>query len=294
MNIPEIIKQFAGVITESTIFLAGIMLFGRWLLTTSLGRDALVNSVPRRNNMRSFIPFIPLFIWFGAISISMSIAGWILTDLPNWQKAFVNNLILCLSSILTMAVIIYLADTHFARRLKGFGLDLKTIPRDFFAAIVTLLTIWPLLVLMIMLTIFFGKLILGQDFEMQYHQELELITAYRQLPLRILIVIATTVIAPVLEELLFRGMFQTMIRSFLLGLQSRHSSCPPRQSAWLSIVITAFLFATIHQQAGHWPTIFILGMSLGYAYEKSGSLFRPIFIHSLFNATSIITVLLKP
>jgi len=47
----------------------------------------------------------------------------------------------------------------------------------------------------------------------------------------------------------------------------------------------------IHADAGHWPALLVLSMSMGYAYEKSGSLFRPIFIHSIFNATSIIATL---
>jgi membrane protease YdiL (CAAX protease family) len=32
-------------------------------------------------------------------------------------------------------------------------------------------------------------------------------------------------------------------------------------------------------------------MCLGYAYEKSGSLFRPIFIHAFFNAITIVFVM---
>jgi membrane protease YdiL (CAAX protease family) len=51
------------------------------------------------------------------------------------------------------------------------------------------------------------------------------------------------------------------------------------------------MFAVMHADAGHWPALLALSMSMGYSYEKSGSLFRPIFIHSLFNAASIIAVL---
>jgi len=47
----------------------------------------------------------------------------------------------------------------------------------------------------------------------------------------------------------------------------------------------------VHMDMAHWPALFVLSLSLGYAYEKSGSLFRPIFIHSLFNAATIAAVL---
>ena len=280
MNVPEIIKQLVSYITDIDfiICLAGILLFGGWLLKTSLGRKALSDSVPRRNNIPPYLPFVPLFIWFGAISLAISAAEKLLPGLPDWQKALLDNLILCIGAIMAMAVIIFLARASFARRLKGFGLNLRTIHKDFPAALLNLLSVWPLIAAMIILTMRLGKLIWGQDFEMQPHQELELIRAYSQLPLRVLIIVTAVAIVPAFEEMLFRGLFQTMLRSILL-------------KPWLSIVITSGLFALAHANAGHWPALFMLSLCMGYAYEKSGSLLRPIFIHSLFNATSIIGTL---
>jgi membrane protease YdiL (CAAX protease family) len=283
MNIPEIIKSAYGGVSytiaiDFIIFLAGILLFGGWLLKTSLGRKALSDSVPRRNNMPLYLPFVPLLIWLGAISLATSVTEKLLPDLPDWQKAFLDNLILCNSEIITIAVIIFLARVSFARRLKGFGLNLGTIHKDFPAALLNLLSVWPLIAAMIILTMRLGKLILGPDFEIQPHEELELIRAYSQLPVRVLIVVTAVAIVPVFEEMLFRGLFQTMLRSISL-------------KPWLSIVIASGPFALAHANAGHWPALFVLSLCIGYAYEKSGSLLRPIFIHSLFNATSIIGTL---
>ena len=282
MNVLEIISELAGSITLTDIIicLAGILLFCSWLVKTSLGRNALTDSVPRRNTMRLYLPFIPLFIYFGTVPIALLITKSLLPDLPDWQNAFLDNLTLCIGATAAMAVIIFLVRAHFARRLKGFGLNAKTIHKDFGAAVVNLLSVWPLLTLMIILTTFFGKLFWGQEFEMQQHQELELITAHSQLPVRVLIIITVVAVAPAFEEMLFRGLFQTMIRSFLAG-------------PWLSIVISSGLFAMVHYEPAHWPALFALAMCLGYAYEKSGSLLRPIFIHSLFNAITIIAVLIN-
>jgi membrane protease YdiL (CAAX protease family) len=249
--------------------------------------------------MPLYLPFIPLFIWFGAVWPAISIAKELVGDLQGWQSEFLDNLIVCIGGLTATAVIIFLARIHFARRLKGFGLNVKTIHKDFFAAFVNLLTIWPLMMAAIILTIFFGKLIWGQEYEIQQHQELELIVEYSQLPLRILIAVVAVVIAPVLEEMLFRGLFQTMIRSHLSSfdvdpapaLPGRISNFRCRLSAWLAILISSGLFAIVHANPGHWPALFVLAVCLGYAYEKSGSLFRPIFIHSLFNAVSLIAAL---
>lgn len=283
MNIPEIIKSAYGGVSytiaiDFIIFSAGILLFGGWLLKTSFGRKALSDSVPRRNNMPPYLPFVPLFIWLGAISLATSVAEKLLPDLPEWQKAFTDNLILCNGEIITIAVIIFLARVSFARRLKGFGLNLGTIHKDFPAALLNLLSVWPLIVAMIVLTMHLGKLIWGQDFEIQPHEDLELIRAYSQLSLRVLIIVTAVAVVPAFEEMLFRGLFQTMLRSI---------SAKP----WLSIVISSVLFALAHANAGHWPALFVLSLCMGYAYEKSGSLLRPIFIHSLFNTISIIGTL---
>jgi len=278
MNIPEIIKELTSVITLTDIIcVAGLLLFACWLLRTSLGRNALADSVPRRNNMPLYLPFIPLFIWFGAVSLAVSITREFLPDLPAWQASLFDHALLCTGGTGVIAVVILLVRAHFARRLKGFGLNAKTVHKDFFAGLVNLLSIWPLVMAMIILTTYFGKLTSGQDFQIQQHEELIIITAHSQLSLRVLIIITAVVIAPVVEEMLFRGLFQSMIR----GLVGR---------AWLAIILTSVLFALLHPWT-HWPALFVLAMCLGYAYEKSGSLLRPIFIHSLFNAASIISVL---
>jgi len=302
MNVSEIIEQFTSSITAmDVILLAGILLLCNWLVKTSLGRKALADSVPRRNNMPAFMPFVPLFIWFGILSVAISAKKELLGDLPKWKAAFADNLILNISAIIGIGIIIFLARSHFARRLKGFGLNIKTIHKDFFFAFLNLLAVWPILILMIMLTIFVGQFIWGPQFHLPQHKELELIAAYPQLPVRVLIIITTIVVMPVFEEMLFRGMFQTMIRTLLdasafakATADKRYSSTVHRPSSivqWFAIAISSGIFATVHADAGHWPAIFALAVCLGYSYEKSGSLLRPIFIHCLFNATSVIATL---
>lgn len=273
--------EFAETITVTHIIcFAGLILLACWLLKTSLGRKALADSVPRRNNMPVYLPFVPLFISFLAVSLITAIMRKLAYDLQGWQVDFLDNIILFVSELITIILIIFLARAHFARRLKGFGLNVKTIHKDLFAAFLNLLAIWPIIMAAIITTIFFGELICGPEYQMQQHQQLELITEYSELPFRILIVVVAVVIVPSFEEMLFRGFFQTMIRRFF----------EIRNGAWLAIVISSGLFAIIHANAGHWLALFVLGICMGYAYEKSNSLFRPIFIHSLFNAASVIAV----
>ena len=203
------------------------------------------------------------------------------SDLQSWQSVLISKIVFCIAAIATAVFIIFLARAHFARRLKGFGLDIRTILRDIPAAFANLLAVCPLMYAVIRLTMFVGEFFEKGEYQMPRHEELQLVAARPELPLRIVIFVATAVLVPVIEELMFRGFLQTTIRSFF-----KTSNAP-----WLAIAITSGLFAMLHADASHWPALFVLGACMGYSYEKSGSLFRPIFIHAIFNATSIMAAM---
>ena len=281
----SILNQESRMSVTSTdfIWLAGLLLLACWLLDTSLGRKALADSRPRRNSMPPYLPLVPLLLWFGAVSMAVVLVQKLTPGLQGWQKMFRDNLVMSIGAVVTITAMMFLAHVHFARRLKGFGLNIKTIIKDFFMAILHLLAVWPLILAAVTITIFFAKMFTDQDYQMQQHQQLETITEYTQLPLRIMIVFVAVVIAPLLEELMFRGFVQTTIRSFI----------NIRNSAWPAIAASSVFFAIMHADPGHWPSLFILGVCLGYSYEKSGSLLRPIFIHLFFNAISITGTLIQ-
>jgi membrane protease YdiL (CAAX protease family) len=221
---------------------------------------------------------IPLFIWFAGIAIIISTIQKFFHRLPDWKIAFLNNIALCIGGLTAIILMVFLVRLYFTGKLKGFGLNPKTIIRDFLLGFVNLLSIWPLVILALVLTIILGTTFFGPDFKVPQHEELQLISRYPQISLRIVIFICAALIVPVFEEMLFRGLFQTMIRSILV-------------KPWRSIAISSGLFAIMHSHPGHWPALFVLGMCMGYAYEKSGSLFRPIFIHLIFNGTTVVFVL---
>jgi len=220
-------------------------------------------------------------LWFGGVSMAQVLAQKLTPGLQGWQEIFRDHIVMSIGALVIMAVMMFLAHVHFPRGLKGFGLNIRTIVKDFFMAIVNLLATWPIMMATITMTLFFAKLISGQDYEMQRHQQLEMITEYPELPLRIMIVFVAVIIAPLLEEMLFRGFVQTTIRSYF----------NIRNSAWPAIAASSVFFAIMHEDHGHWPALFVLGVCLGYSYEKSGSLLRPIFIHLFFNASSIAATL---
>jgi len=281
MTALEIARQLGETITWADIIvsLAGIAVLGVWSIKGLYGSGHLTNCRPRRNNMPAYLPLVPLFVCFLTIPAAVSIKNKLLPDLPQWQSVFIDNLLLCTGAIVGIIIIIFIARHFFTGRLKGFGLNPKTIPSDLPMAVLNLISILPVVMLVLLATIFVGKLLYGPDFRIDPHAELELITANPQLSVRLLIVFTAGLVMPVFEELLFRGLFQTMIRSFL-------------RRPWISILANSALFVIVHQNPTHWSALFVLSVCLGYSLEKSGSLFRPIFIHCIFNTTSIVGTLM--
>jgi len=283
-TIPLMFKLLAIVINvDHAIGFIGVLVFGTWLLRTSLGRRALADSRPRRNSMAPFVPFVPFFVWFVGVFFLQSLVDSFVRPVTGEAKVFQDQAVYCIAAVLTVVgLILPLAQWHFARGLRGFGLRFRGLPKDLVAAFLNLLAVWPLVLGAIRVTMVVGNLvsqwIWRQDFQMPQHEALKEIAGHPAVSLQILLVVLAVVVAPLTEEMIFRGLFQTMIRSYL-------------GRPWLAIVVTSVLFAMVHGDLAHWPALFILALGLGYAYERSGSLFRPIFMHAMFNGLAVISTL---
>lgn len=93
-------------------------------------------------------------------------------------------------------------------------------------------------------------------------------------------ILALVIIAPLTEELLFRGL---MLRGFL-----RHSP------AWRAVLASALLFALIHLNPWQVPGAVVLGALFGWWYVRTGSLVPCLFGHALANGLPLIyTTLLR-
>jgi membrane protease YdiL (CAAX protease family) len=279
-RITSILEEFGGQTTIADLVVCGggVLVLAAWALRTSLGTKALDNSPVRENNMPPLLALTPFFLWFGIVSVLFFVKEKLLAGLPDWQDALADNLILCIGVIPAIVTSIIIARIAFVRGLKGLGLNPKTIPRDFVAAILNLLAVMPVVLGAIILTTIIGKLIFGDKFQMPKHEELKQIIAYSQWQVRALIVFTAVVVVPFVEELIFRGMLQTLFRSYIVR-------------PWPAIFVASFVFVVFHADMPHWPALFVLSICLGYTYEKSGSLLRPIFVHSLFNAMSVLAAL---
>jgi membrane protease YdiL (CAAX protease family) len=127
-----------------------------------------------------------------------------------------------------------------------------------------------------------------------------------------LAIVAAVVVAPLWEELLFRGHVQTLIREGLIRMGERllrldaddlESGAPAADAdaerrarpleSWAAVVLASLLFAGVHQP-WTWPAIFVLSICLGLAYERTGTVWVPIVMHAGFNALMTTLFLFGP
>jgi membrane protease YdiL (CAAX protease family) len=87
---------------------------------------------------------------------------------------------------------------------------------------------------------------------------------------------AVAVLPGIGEELFFRGFIQTRLTA--------------RWGSRLGIVVTALLFGLMHGDPVHSSVTFFMGLSLGWIYERTGSLWPSIAAHAVNNAVSTLMV----
>ena len=93
-------------------------------------------------------------------------------------------------------------------------------------------------------------------------------------------VVSVVIMAPIAEELLFRGILYNTIK---------HTGYP-----LAGMIISAALFALVHSSLALMLPLFVMGFALAWVYEKSGSIIAPMVMHATFNAINFSLLKLAP
>ena len=98
---------------------------------------------------------------------------------------------------------------------------------------------------------------------------------------QLLVLMVVAVGAPIIEEMIFRGMLLSILAKSL--------------SRWPAILVSAAVFAAVHlfdpNAIAVIPGLFLLGIALGWAAMKRGDLSLAIALHSGINLLAAITLL---
>ncbi len=93
-------------------------------------------------------------------------------------------------------------------------------------------------------------------------------------------IIASVVIAPICEEILFRGFIYNCLKR----------AC----GMWPAILASSLLFGAIHTSLLQILPLSIFAILLCLAYERAQSIWLPIAIHAIFNGISVIAIICLP
>ena len=93
------------------------------------------------------------------------------------------------------------------------------------------------------------------------------------LPFRLVIIAMAVLVAPVTEEMLYRGV--------LIPVILRNN--PP----WVAILLSSLFFAVMHANMMVLPGLLLVGAILAHSFIATGSLLTPVVMHMTFNAFNL-------
>ncbi|CAG9467217.1 unnamed protein product [Pedinophyceae sp. YPF-701] len=88
------------------------------------------------------------------------------------------------------------------------------------------------------------------------------------------LLVVTAVLAPALEEIVFRGFLLTSLTRVM--------------RPWQAVVASSGAFALAHLSTKDLPQLFALGLVLGFSYVRSRNLMAPMVIHGAWNGSVLI------
>ena len=222
--------------------------------------------------------FLFIFSGFLFVLLAQNILAAYMPELPEGDTIELTPQI-ALLSILTLHGPILLSYLLFQKfYLKDNGIRLNIVPVNFFADfkqsfilfIQFLPLIWIISILWSSLLGLLQHFSLIEEFPVQPLVEL----MAKDIPMLDFLLIAFLGIAfvPVIEEIIFRGCLYRFLKA--------------RNSIVVAQLVSAALFALLHDNLNSFLPLVFIGFILARIYEASGSIYKTIFFHALFNASS--------
>ena len=84
------------------------------------------------------------------------------------------------------------------------------------------------------------------------------------------------IIAPIIEEIVFRGLFYKTLKNFIPFVQAS--------------IISSLIFAIIHENILSLTILFLLSLYLTWIFERTNSILYSILTHSIFNFLNLLLI----
>ncbi len=252
------------------MFFSGVLSLGSAVYFRRLARESDLPS----KSMATLQPYGTADAIFATLLVL-----WFLTSIVGSANRVivVNTEVLIVGTVFSFLLIVFLLSFLILRSrnpldlfgLRGIGWG-KTLRAACFGLVAALPAIY------FIHTLSFR--IIGADAQPQ--PLLQFLVEHADLRDRLLLILSATVIAPISEELIFRG--------YIFGVLRRYAG------RWWAMVISASVFAAIHAHIPSLAGLFVLAVALTLVYEGAGSLWASILMHALFNGITVIFTLAWP
>jgi membrane protease YdiL (CAAX protease family) len=207
--------------------------------------------------------WVGLFFFGGMYAYYLGLGSLI----PSWLRA--NAGVASLGSVSMQIAAIVAIPLYYRRAMQEIGLNRPVLTwRMAGYVLVFFITIFTLSLLTHSLGTWFG---INTNSYREQNISAELHNAWWQgnLFLKLLPMAATSLIAPVGEELLFRGALQSTVTA--------------KWGTLAGVVLSSLLFALIHADVVLFLPIFVMGLLFGILRWLTGSLWAPMWLHALNN-----------
>lgn len=190
-----------------------------------------------------------------------------------WQRCMILFVSLFVN-VLICLYIFYIVRIEHRQSIAALGLSLINLPENTKQGVKRYLITLPLIILAGFITNqisnFYGLTPETQDVVKWLLEE-------KSIFILVCLIFFGTIIAPIIEEIIFRGFLQSALKNYF--------------GERYAILTSAFLFAAVHMDMFVFLQIFILGMLLGYLYEKTKTLAASVIVHILHNSLTMIFLL---
>ncbi len=123
-------------------------------------------------------------------------------------------------------------------------------------------------------TLLWAKLLETLDIHAPQQDMLDFIRQAQSPGQLILLLILPIILAPVSEELIFRGGIYRILMRY--------------STRWVALLLSSAFFSIIHGYTYTFVPLLVLGLFLSFAYERTGRIAVPILVHGLFNLSSVL------
>ena len=215
-----------------------------------------------------FLAAVLVAVYFGAAKLIEVYGGGKFFDSSNISNISFSVLY-GVQVLLMLGVVWFFAILRRKSGLRDLGLRYYSIGKTIWYSFISLLFIF----LISFIYVYLMNSLFGIEAP---SSKIDTLVRNRSISGNILLVV-TAVIAPLSEEIFFRGFLYSAFKKSW-GINA-------------ALFLSSFLFALVHLELYSFIPLMIIGWLLAYLFEKTKSLMTPIFLHGVYNLILILILL---